>query len=485
VGTGMSNDKTYDYIIIGGGPAGVACAQLLSDHGNNSVAIIDNGRSLGGCHRVVRHEGYFTEHGPRIYTGAYVNFKALLQEAGLDFYDLFVEYEYNVINLSRLFLTEFAPYEMGVLTLEFLKYIVNTNHGRDISLRSVARDFSENGQSLIDRICRTIDGGTIDTYSINKFIRGVDDNVFYTFYQPRQPNDKGLFKVWGDVLRHRGVDIFLNRQVDTIAVGSETVTVRAAGGELTLFGRNVIMATPPRHMHELLLRSGLRDVFVNERQMKDWVKRTDYIRYITITYHWDSALDVPHQNRLGDTDWAISDIKLSHYMKNINTDNSVDAKGEFVISAAVVYLDKVSKHTGKTADESTEEELIAETFRQIGERIGQPIMMYDRAFINPNVKKIDGIWMDTDTAFVNTYDNPLPTFPFRSHRYPNVFNVGTHNNIVHYHYTSLESALTNSIMLCNTLTPTPFPIRSSVKLSSVLQIVIVLLLVVIVIRNSN
>lgn len=472
--------KEYDYIIIGGGPAGVACAQLLTQR--SRVAIIDNGPSLGGCHRVIRQDGYFTEHGPRIYTGAYVNFKALIDEAGLNFNDLFVEYEYNVINLSQLFLTEFSAYEMGVLTLEFMKYIMNTNHGRDVSLRSVTQGFTLKSQSLIDRICRTIDGGTIDTYSINKFIRGVDDNVFYPFYQPRIPNDKGLFKAWGDVLHNRGVDIFLNHQVERIEVSADATGVIVKSGDLALFGKTVIMAIPPRHMHALLLRSGLQDVFVNERLMRDWVKRTDYIRYITITYHWNEKITVPHQNRLGDTDWAISDIKLSHYMKDINEDAS-SSDDEFVISAAVVYLDKVSKYTNKTADDSTEEELIAETFRQIGERLGQPIRPYDRAFINPNVKKIDGLWMDTDTAFVNTYDNPLPTFPFVSHRYPNVFNVGTHNNIVHYHYTSLESAVTNSILLYNTLAETPFPIRSSVKMSSILQIIMVILLLVIVIRN--
>ena len=483
----VSDNQTYDYIIIGGGPAGIACAQLLTENKsqdrNLTVAIIDNSPGLGGCHRVIRQDGYFTEHGPRIYTGAYVNFKALLEQAGLEFNSLFVEYEYNVINLSRLFLTEFSAYEMGVFTLEFMKYILNTEYGRNVSLRTVTQNFSERSQSLIDRICRTIDGGTIDTYSINKFIRGVDDNVFYTFYQPRVPNDKGLFKVWGDILRNRGVDIFLSRKVETIEVMTgATPGVIVKSGEKVLFGKNVIMAIPPRHMYELLVRSRLIDVFVNESLMVDWVKRTDYIRYITITYHWDKAIDVPHQNRLGDTDWAISDIKLSHYMKNINDSNTE----EFVISAAVVYLDKVSKFTNKTADESTEEELIAETFRQIGERVGQPIRMYDRAFINPNIKKVDGLWVDTDTAFVNTYDNPLPTFPFRSHRYPNVYNVGTHNNVVHYHYTSLESAVTNAIMLCNTLNEPnsrPFPIRSSVKLSSILQIVVVILLLVVVIRN--
>lgn len=482
------NTTNYDYIVIGGGPAGLACAQLLS-RSDVKVLLLEKESSLGGCHRVIRREGYFTEHGPRIYTGAYVNFIKLLEDVNLNFYELFTEYEYNILNLSRIFLKEFTLAENGTLTWEFIKFMFDSGYGENTSLSVATADFTDNGKSLIDRICRTIDGGTIETYSINKFLHGIDDNVFYRFYQPQRPNDKGLFAKWSDRLRERNVDIRLNTDVTSINPAGQVSTLN---GE-SFSGKNIIIATPPRHMYNLLVNSRLQNVFVDDARMVKWVEDTDYIRYITLTFHWNKHIDVAHKNRIGDTDWAISDIKLSHYMKDINVTRATPvttatASDEFVISAAVVYLDRKSKFTGKTADESSYDELIQETFRQLQSMSETPIPMYDRAFVNPKVKKIDGKWTDSDTAFVNTYNNTFRTFPFRSEKYPNIFNVGTHNNVVHYHYTSLETAVTNAIMLVNGIIETtdttdtsPFPILSTTKLTTVLKYTIVVAIVIILI----
>lgn len=484
-----NNNKNYDYIIIGGGPAGLTCAQILSSQ-KNSVLILDNAPSLGGCHRVIRKDGYFTEHGPRIYTGTYVNFMQILELMDLDFENLFVKYEFNIINLSKVILTGFTLGENAILTLEYLKFLLNRKYGENTSLASAIKDFTPSGKSLIDRICRTIDGGTIETYSINKFLHGIDDNVLYSFYQPKLPNDKGLFKLWSEYLVKNKVDIHLNSDVHR--VNPEIGKVITLDGRV-YNGKNIIVATPPKHLYELLKRSDLKDVFVEDTQMIDWVKKTDYIRYITVTFHWDKRINVPHKNRLGDTDWAISDIKLSHYMRDINTNNSNGSNGstnnkkkEFVISAAVIYLDKPSSYTNKTADESDYHEVIDETFRQLNSMVGNVIPMYKRAYINPNVTKLDGKWIDKDTAFMNTYNNPLRHFPFQSKRFPNLFNVGTHNNVVHYHYTSLETAVTNALLLTNQLTSkreNKIKIRSSTKLSDVLLYIIVFIILILLIRK--
>ena len=81
-----------DYTIIGAGPCGLTVAWILSNYGKKCV-IIDREDSIGGCHRVRRtKEGYFTEHGPRIYINNFVCFIALLKDMGIDFYDIFVPY---------------------------------------------------------------------------------------------------------------------------------------------------------------------------------------------------------------------------------------------------------------------------------------------------------------------------------------------------------------------------------------------------------
>ena len=69
----------YDYVIVGAGPTGITIAYLLGKTGK-TCALLDQNDSIGGCHRVKRVNGMFTEHSPRVYLSSYVNTKTLLQQ---------------------------------------------------------------------------------------------------------------------------------------------------------------------------------------------------------------------------------------------------------------------------------------------------------------------------------------------------------------------------------------------------------------------
>ena len=100
----MSYDKYYDMVIIGAGPSGLALAQHCAQI-NKSVIIIDHEDTIGGCHRVRRvltnNEMLFTEHGPRVYSDNYVIFQQLLKEMGVDFYELFTKYRFNITEIGN------------------------------------------------------------------------------------------------------------------------------------------------------------------------------------------------------------------------------------------------------------------------------------------------------------------------------------------------------------------------------------------------
>jgi hypothetical protein len=74
---------------------------------NKKILIIDREASIGGCHRVRRintgklgEKMLFSEHGPRIYSETYLVFKELLKEMGVDFYDLFKKYDFQLTQIG-------------------------------------------------------------------------------------------------------------------------------------------------------------------------------------------------------------------------------------------------------------------------------------------------------------------------------------------------------------------------------------------------
>ena len=92
-------NKVYDYIIVGAGPAGLTLSWYLSKQ-NKSILLIDNQENIGGCHRVLRVDGLFTEHGPRVYSDVYLNFINFLNDMDIDFNDIFTLYSFDISNIG-------------------------------------------------------------------------------------------------------------------------------------------------------------------------------------------------------------------------------------------------------------------------------------------------------------------------------------------------------------------------------------------------
>ena len=85
-------NETFDLIVVGAGPSGLSVCNCATIAGKK-VLLIEKESTLGGCHRVTRTEtNHFSEHGPRIYSDVYLNFKILLGTMGIKFNDLFIDY---------------------------------------------------------------------------------------------------------------------------------------------------------------------------------------------------------------------------------------------------------------------------------------------------------------------------------------------------------------------------------------------------------
>ncbi len=446
------NYNYYDLIIVGAGPSGLALAHCCSRLYGKRILVIDKEHTIGGCHRVKRIGYMFTEHGPRIYLSTYVNLFYLLSEMSIDPSNIFTKYHYTMLSIINKIWPVFSSHEIMALLSAYMKYVLNFNYGKDINLKQFCVDnkFSDATIDLLDRLCRFIDGATIDKYSVHKFL--VIGDMPKTIYQPREPLDISLFRKWKSFLQKRNVDFMLGRSVAHLHYNKsrQKIDYIALDNHEHFFANNIVFAVPPTSLIKILedQEYHVKNSFGDFDALQRWSAKTEYIPYISITYHFKDAINIPRVNGLTiDTDYGIVVINLSDYMQNIEHAYSR------VLSVAISITDKPSSFNNKTANQCTVNELFVEVFRQIRTSVYPDIQNYDTAIMNPNnyYDNKQKKWLNTDKAYFNTINTP--TIPFHSNFVLNLYNVGTHNGHDYIGYTTMESAVSNGISLACKLYP--------------------------------
>jgi len=449
-------DIKYDIIIIGAGPSGLALAQSYLKI-NNNILIIDKESDVGGCHRVRRvynshfNEYLFTEHGPRIYSDTYKMFIYLLKDMGLNFYDLFVKYNFQIAQIGGETVWSTLSYtELFIFAIEYFKLLFNDNYAINLSMKSflLQNNFSENSINLIDRICRLTDGASIDKYTLNEFLQLFNQQILYNLYQPKLPNDVGLFDLWKKYLLQNNVDFLLNSKVTQLISNNNKIESIIVNNK-KIYCDKLIIATPPLNIVELFEKSQnevIKNSFGDFDKLKSFAKNTAYIDYISITFHWNTKLDLPKVYGFPKTSWGIAYIVLSDYM----TFN--ESASKTVISAAITITDKKSNTINKTANQCRDtNEIINETFNQLKSSFPN-LPVPTISVLSPGVyydKDLEQ-WISTDTAYISNFNKDF-NLDFSSKTISNLFNVGTHNNKSLYKFTSLESAVTNAVTLSHLL----------------------------------
>jgi hypothetical protein len=467
----------YDYVIVGGGPSGLAFAQCCVKF-KKKVLIIEKEDSVGGCHRVRRVDGVFTEHGPRIYSDSYKVFISLLEDMGLHFGDFFTKYDFQMSAIGNETLWNvLSPYEFLAFAWNFMNLIFNDNFGHNISMLEVmdSYNFSANTRDIIDRLCRLTDGAGSDRYTLNEFLSLFNQQLFYNIYQPKKPLDVGLFKAWKEYLDNSGyVDILLGSKVQSLNVTKlnsvSGVVVETDGTTTEYTGKQFILAIPPANSYYILQRMQVEAVV----SFKDWANATRYNEYISLTFHYDTKLDLPSVYGFPKSDWGVAYILLSDYM-------TFDEKvSQTVFSLTFCYNDRKSKYSGKTADECSEKELVEEAYMQLRESypdLPRPTL----ALLSPGVVRDSetNTWKSIDTAFMKTSSEGF--IPFKVGDMHNLFTLGTHNGYHKYNFTSMEAAVSNAVALSHKLiqgSDKVFMLEGGWKLTDVMRIVILVVLLI-------
>ena len=492
----------YDYIIVGGGVCGLTLATYLSKN-NKKICLIEKESSLGGCNRVTRVNGLFSEHGPRVYSGAYVNFINILKELNLDFHDLFVPYNFNVMTSIKTEISNFKLSELFILFIYFL--LLNKNY-KQITMNEFMskHNFSDKSKDNVDLMCRLVSGAGSDRTTLYKYFKLIDNNIFYKFYLPNKPMDVNLFNYWEEYLNIKKVDIikglYVNELINipfTYSNNSNVLTDERnhniigvkLNNETIIKGNKIILAFPPFNISKLISNNkNTINAFGPFEKFNSWALDTNYMIHIPIVFHWDSKTynsinnkksnDWALNNKWGKVqgDWGIIYIVLSNYM-DFNDDRS-----NLVISTVITKADYKSSFTNKTPHETNNiNEIIDETFRQI-KLIYPDLPKPTYAILNQNYYDNNlKLWIPKDTSFIETKSG---IYDFKSVQFNNLFMCGTQNGSSNFNITTMETACTNALQLINILEPNinkPI-INNSISLFNIIKLIYLLLLLLIIYR---
>jgi protoporphyrinogen oxidase len=456
----------YDCIIVGSGPAGLTFATLADK--NEKIMIIEKDNFIGGCHKVNRqiyeNEYYFCEHGPRVYINNYVNFKMILNKIGLKFNDLFKRNKLTTFELLNKDISKkyYNTNEIFSIIKAFFSLLLDPNYAKNISMYNflISNNFTEKAINYTNRYCKIIDGGDINKMSLNTFLHIMNETLLYNTYQPILPNDEGLFYIWKQYLKH--IEFKFKTAVSKIEEMNSIVKIITDNNN-EYYTKKLILAIPPINLNTILNNSSINLRRIND--LEKYAINTKYNEYISITYHWNFKIELETASIINDTDWGITSVILSDYMifKERNS--------KTVISCNITITDSKSKIINKTANEcNNKNELIYETFRQLKE-IYKNLPNPTLAFINNYYE--NGEWKSNETAFIK-----VPNYNYlRNNKLSdNIYILGTHTGNSKVHFTSMESAITNSIELVNKIYNKDYQIKRPYTIKDVIIIFLILLI---------
>ena len=430
---------SYDYAIVGGGPTGMTIAWILSNQ-KKKVILIEKDEVLGGCHKVLRVNRYFTEHGPRVYSNSFLMFIQILSDMNIAFTDLFIPYNFKHTNIDNKTILSLNFNEIMALLSAFLKLIVNKDYGKTISIKDFMKknNFSESSYDYIERLCLLTDGATIEDYTLFQFLQLVNQQFFYSLFQPKLPNDKGLIKIWTNKLLENNVKILLNSQVIKIDVKNNNVSkliIIKNGVRKEIIANKYVLSVPPKPFYDLISSNPkTEDNFGNNKEIQKWKAKNSYFDYITLTFHYKNEVILPKLNGFPRTPWGIGFVILSNFMNF-----KIDEPSKTVISICITMLN-VPNEQGKTANQSSHEQIIKYVKEQLS-FFPNP----DLVIISPTIKRSGDVWINEDTAYVVTTKQH---FIQPKGKISNLYYVGIHNGNSSYNFTAIESAVQNAIHYC-------------------------------------
>ena len=456
----------YDYVIIGGGPSGIFCADKLSSLGYK-ICLIESLETLGGCHRVryvKDNQGNMihTEHGPRIYLGAYLDFWEWIKTIGVERDKNFKKYITSTLGDDILdYSLKFKIHELlSMIIAYFIQNILRINFSENYTINDFMNDtyFSKEGKDRLNRICRLIDGGNTDKTTVLSLFKGIDTGITYPIYEPNEPMDTLIWDKFKNKLIEKQVNIIFNTNVTKIETNKVYV------GYEIIKSNHIILTIPPYALNKIENASFLSGFNKNFSELSQYQQ---YEPYVCATVKFKNKSPLTRWGIAGDHPWGLVDIDMGRYFDDING-------SLFIVS--VTHPEKIDPKTNKTANDMNKDEFLNRIVELIQKRFKINEEPIQKTF-SPNVEKINGGWIEKDRAFL--YSPPGWLKPdINISKKNKVYSTGHHIGNSYHEYNSMESAIQNASELLREIEPKyNQSISKPWRVSDIIWLIIIILLI--------
>ena len=427
----MDETETLDVIVVGGGPAGMTFAHGCAREGQR-VLLIEYENVLGGCHRVRRIGNRFSEHGPRVYVGAYASFDRTLTRAGIGGMAAhFTQFKGTESSKGSTLPTAMD----GASLIWAFIWFLATNRAHDGSVAEWAKSVGATEQTLhfLDGWCSKIEGAGASRFSFRELLQAGNQLALHSsILQPIKPNDLGFVRAWENSIRSTGTQIHTGVRIVSVARTDNGVCeICDSEGNIYQAGK-IVFAIPPAALSEI---QGADTAFGAD--LAELARKTAYDCYVPVTIEWASKNTNTSKRSINytETAWRVIAVEMSA---------TTDFGDSIVVSAAASRLDRASPVTGLTANQTTDRNAFArEVLRQFMEMSeGFPSSTEAALLVGTSSTNNGDGWVDTDSAYLRAAHTR--EIPAASDSMPGIYTLGAHNRRSSYELTSIESAVANA-----------------------------------------